>query len=336
MGPSSLPAAESALVILVPTAEGLVKPFRARHDPSAALGVPAHVTLLYPFLPPHQIGTTTHGTLRTFFAGQHAFDFSVTTLKRFESPIAVLYLALEPAEPFGQLTLALGGLYPDLPPYRGKFAQIVPHLTVAQAPDAGTLDAIIDQFARASHDRLPIAATAREVALLDNQSGRWETRAVFALGHAANLPPGPTLATPADVPAIERLIAAAYTKYIARIGKKPSPMLDDYGARVAAGTAWVVRAADDLAGLVVLEPEAGHLLLVNIAVSPVHQGRGIGRRLMAFAEHEARRRGLPEVRLYTHALMYENFRLYVWLGYEETGRAHEAGYDRVFMRKRLT
>lgn len=145
----------------------------------------------------------------------------------------------------------------------------------------------------------------------------------------------PTLATAADVPAIERLVTAAYTKYIARIGKPPGPMLDDYHARVAAGAVWVVRAEDGLAGLVVLEPHGDHLLLDNIAVLPGRQGRGIGRRLMAFAEDEARRRGVPEVRLYTHALMHENLRLYPRLGYAETGHARQAGYDRVFMTKRL-
>lgn len=145
----------------------------------------------------------------------------------------------------------------------------------------------------------------------------------------------PILAMPGDVPAIERLITAAYTKYITRIGKQPGPMLDDYRARVGAGAVWVVRAADGLAGLIVLMPEADHLRLDNIAVSPAHQGQGIGRRLMAFAEDEARRRGLPEVRLYTHVLMHENLRLYARLGYAETGRAQQAGYDRVFLRKRM-
>ena len=146
----------------------------------------------------------------------------------------------------------------------------------------------------------------------------------------------PILAASDDVPAIERLVTAAYTTYIARIGKPPGPMLDDYRARVAACEAWVVRAEDGLAGLLVLVPESDHLLLDNIAVAPAHQGQGIGRRLMAFAEDEARRRGLPEIRLYTHELMHENLRLYARLGYAETGRARQAGYDRVFLRKRLS
>jgi ribosomal protein S18 acetylase RimI-like enzyme len=143
------------------------------------------------------------------------------------------------------------------------------------------------------------------------------------------------LATSADVPAIERLVAAAYTKYIARIGKQPSPMLADYAALVAAGAVWVVTAGTSLAGIIVLRPHADHLLIENVAVSPAHQGQGFGRRLLAFAEQEARRQGHAEVRLYTHVRMHENLKLYASLGYEEIGRGHEAGYDRVFLRKRL-
>src|SRR6267378_8708441 len=65
------------------------------------------------------------------------------------------------------------------------------------------------------------------------------------------------------------------------------------------------------------------------------QGLGLGRRLLAFAEAEALRRGYAEIRLHTHQTMEENQRLYASIGYEETGRGTEAGYDRVFMRKQL-
>ena len=61
----------------------------------------------------------------------------------------------------------------------------------------------------------------------------------------------------------------------------------------------------------------------------------MGRRLLAFAEAEALRRGYRELRLYTHRTMTENRRLYAAIGYQEIGRGTEAGYERIFMRKRL-
>jgi ribosomal protein S18 acetylase RimI-like enzyme len=143
------------------------------------------------------------------------------------------------------------------------------------------------------------------------------------------------LAQPQDLPAIERIVHDAYVKYADRIGKKPGPMLDDYRARVAEQSVWVMDDGDAVMGLVVLLQEDDHVLLDNVAVDPSSQGRGVGRALMAFAEEEARRRGFREIRLYTHQLMHENVALYPHLGYEETGRGEQAGYARVFFRKRL-
>ena len=143
-------------------------------------------------------------------------------------------------------------------------------------------------------------------------------------------------ARPEDRAAVEAIVAAAYARYIARIGKPPGPMLDDYAARIADGAVSVFEEADGrLAGIIVLVPKPDHLLLDNVAVRPDRQGRGIGRALIAFAEAEARRAGFRELRLYTHVTMVENIALYTRLGFAETGRGREAGYDRVFMTKWL-
>jgi ribosomal protein S18 acetylase RimI-like enzyme len=142
-------------------------------------------------------------------------------------------------------------------------------------------------------------------------------------------------ATAADVPAIAKIVDQAYRHYIARMGKPPGPMLDDYAARVLEGVVWVLEEGSVIAGIIVLLPATDYLLLDNVAVSPARQGLGLGRRLLAFAEAEALRRGYSEIRLFTHQTMVENQRLYASIGYEETGRGTEAGYDRVFMRKQL-
>jgi ribosomal protein S18 acetylase RimI-like enzyme len=139
----------------------------------------------------------------------------------------------------------------------------------------------------------------------------------------------------ADVPAIAQIVDHAYRHYIARMGNPPGPMLEDYAARVSEGVVWVLEEGTVIAAIIVLLPAVNYLLLDNIAVSPHRQGLGLGRRLLAFAETEALRRGYREIRLYTHQTMVENQRLYASIGYEETGRGTEAGYDRVFMHKQL-
>lgn len=143
-------------------------------------------------------------------------------------------------------------------------------------------------------------------------------------------------AAPQEREAVEDIVQAAYAIYVERIGKPPGPMLDDYAALIAQGAVSVLDDSDGgIAAILVLLPKADHLLLDNIAVRPDRQGRGIGRRLIGFAESEASRLGYSELRLYTHAKMTENIGLYLRFGFEETGRGHEAGYDRVFMTKRL-
>jgi GNAT superfamily N-acetyltransferase len=144
-------------------------------------------------------------------------------------------------------------------------------------------------------------------------------------------------AVPADREAVETIVREAYAVYIERIGKPPGPMLDDYAALIDTGAVSVlVEPNDTIVAIIVLLPKPDHLLLDNIAVRRDRQGQGLGRQLIAFAEEEARRHGLLDLRLYTHQKMTENIALYARLGFVETGRGHEAGYDRVFMHKRLS
>jgi hypothetical protein len=173
---------ETALVVLVPEAEALVKPFRDQHDPSAAAGMPAHITLLYPFKPPNEIDAVTLDSLRRCFARFAPIQFALSAIRRF--PTDVLYLAPEPDAPFRQLTLAIWDRYPETPPYGGKWPDIVPHVSVAFLADEQKLDGVADDFVQASQGRLPIRATASDVVLMDNEAGRWQVRAKLGLGRA--------------------------------------------------------------------------------------------------------------------------------------------------------
>lgn len=138
-----------------------------------------------------------------------------------------------------------------------------------------------------------------------------------------------------DASAVSAVVHAAYSHYVSRIGKPPGPMLDDYARRIAARQTWVLEDAGRIVGIVVLEEAASGFLLDNIAVLPGCQGQGYGRHLIEFAEAEARRRGFGDIHLYTHALMTENVALYQRIGFVETRRVSEQGYDRVYMTKRL-
>ena len=140
-------------------------------------------------------------------------------------------------------------------------------------------------------------------------------------------------ARPEEAPLLAALVERAYAPWVPVVGRRPFPMQDDYAARIEAGEAWVLDDAGAIHALLVIETHPDHLMLDNIAVDPARQGMGDGRALLDFAEAEARRRGLPEVRLYTNVLMERNVALYAKRGYAETERRQEKGFARVFMAK---
>jgi GNAT superfamily N-acetyltransferase len=142
-------------------------------------------------------------------------------------------------------------------------------------------------------------------------------------------------ARPDEAPLLRALVERAYAPWVPVLGRRPAPMDDDYEARAAAGEAWVLEEAGAVRGVLVLEGRADHLLTDNVAVEPERRGKGDGRALLGFAEVEARRRGLPEVRLYTNEKMERNIALYAARGYAETERRQEEGFRRVFMAKRV-
>jgi N-acetylglutamate synthase-like GNAT family acetyltransferase len=131
------------------------------------------------------------------------------------------------------------------------------------------------------------------------------------------------------------VVRAAFDVYVPRMGLEPWPMRLDYAEVIGRGGTWVADEGGEVVGVLVLEPHDDHLLLDVVAVAPHLQGSGVGARLLALAEEEARRLGLDEVRLYTNVLMTENLSYYARHGYVETHRDQVNGFHRVFFTKQL-
>jgi ribosomal protein S18 acetylase RimI-like enzyme len=140
-------------------------------------------------------------------------------------------------------------------------------------------------------------------------------------------------AGPGDIDELRAIAAAAYQKYVPRIGRAPAPMTADYAQAVRDGQAWAALEDGQIVGFAIIIAQPGYLLLDNVAVLPADQGRGIGARLLALAEEQARGLGLREIRLYTNETMTENLAYYPRHGYAETHRAEQDGFNRVFFRK---
>ncbi|NKB75647.1 MAG: GNAT family N-acetyltransferase [Gammaproteobacteria bacterium] len=139
-----------------------------------------------------------------------------------------------------------------------------------------------------------------------------------------------------DAKPIQCCVAAAYEHYIERMGKVPGPMLEDYPLRIRENEVYVMRGGSTVVAVLVLILEPDHFLLDNIAVHPSQQGKGLGNKVMTFAENRALETGYSAVDLYTHEVMTENFAMYKKRGYVETERATVKGYDRIYMRKLIS
>ena len=130
------------------------------------MGVPAHVTLLFPF-------GDEDGGLEEIFAATEPFDFTLVAAAWFRDP-PTFYLVPEPAAPFVALVETLMARYPEFPPYSGAHGTIVPHVTVGHA--------VPEDDVRTVEAALPIGARAEEVTWLEERAdGRWGERRRFRL-----------------------------------------------------------------------------------------------------------------------------------------------------------
>ena len=146
------------------------------------------------------------------------------------------------------------------------------------------------------------------------------------------MPPLVRRATAEDVVRIGEIARAAYTQYVPRIGRQPAPMVADFATEVAAGHVLVIGTAGAVDGYMLAWPETDAYFIDNIAIDPAQQRKGLGRKLIDHAVSEAKRHHLSAIRLYTNVAMTENLSMYAHMGFVETHRAVEKGFDRVYMR----
>jgi GNAT superfamily N-acetyltransferase len=138
-----------------------------------------------------------------------------------------------------------------------------------------------------------------------------------------------------DASAIRDLICAAYAKWVPLIGREPKPMTVNYEEAVRIHRFDLLYTSGTLVGLVETVPEDGCLLIVNVAVSPPFQGRGLGRKLIAYAESYAAALGFVKIRLYTHKRFTANLQLYGKLGYVVDREEEFMGGIAVYMSKSI-
>ncbi|SOE74583.1 2'-5' RNA ligase superfamily protein [Burkholderia sp. OK233] len=173
----------SAFVAKVPAVESVVGDLRDQFDSAAKLGVPAHITILFPFMPPEEITPGVLQQAQEALSVVPSFVFSLGEIGRFPT---TTYLLPAPASPFVALTTALVRRFPAFRPYGGEHREIVPHLTVAHGDPSHAKVAAAELEWRLGASPL-VQTECTSVALLENSSGRWDEMHVFPLPSAGVL-----------------------------------------------------------------------------------------------------------------------------------------------------
>jgi 2'-5' RNA ligase len=169
------PSGRGGLIVPVPEAEVVVKPWLERYLPIWRLGVPAHVTLLFPFLSLAQLDLDRLADLSGLLAATPSVRATFAEVGQFPD---IVYLAPEPRQWFVSLTEALSSRF-GLLPYGGQHEEIIPHLTVARH----TEPAVLAEIAASLEPRLPFAAPIGEAWLMEEEpDGSWRHDATFPLG----------------------------------------------------------------------------------------------------------------------------------------------------------
>jgi 2'-5' RNA ligase len=163
----------------VPEAEPVVSGVRARHDLSVQLGVPAHVTLLFPFMPPGAVLASVKSSLGGLFAGFESFSVCFAEVCRWPQ---VAYLMPQPTAPFIALTRGIEAAFPKYSPYEGSHIEIIPHLTVAQG-SAAAAEKAVEEIAIALGKYGPIQSVCKAATLLENSGGPWRVMHTFPFAH---------------------------------------------------------------------------------------------------------------------------------------------------------
>jgi 2'-5' RNA ligase len=172
-------AMQSALIVTIPEAEAFVAQHRDQFDDAAAFGIPAHVTVIFPFVPPREINARVIETLESAISTVPRFRAGFESTGWFGT--SVLWLAPTPAAAFGALITAAADAFPDYPPFEGRHEVVIPHLTVGHvATSEGDLQEAEAQVLR----QLPIRANVTEVALWGGTDvpGGWRRLMGFPLG----------------------------------------------------------------------------------------------------------------------------------------------------------
>jgi 2'-5' RNA ligase len=121
----------STAVMIVPphSVQSVAVPIIRRYSPETLIRVPAHFTLIYPFVPAARLDEAC-AILYEVLAAVPTFDVTISGYAEFPG---IIYIPPSDPTPIQALFRCIFEAFPDYPPYGGRFGPMLnPHLTVAE------------------------------------------------------------------------------------------------------------------------------------------------------------------------------------------------------------
>ncbi len=174
---------ETALLVATSEAEELLVGWRRRHlADTVRRGIPAHVTVLYPFVPPSELTAELDASLRSLYATLDRFEFALTTVESFPGHV---WCAPEPSAAFLALIEATRARFPDYPLYGDPKLDPTPHCTVGAADEPEALARMLAEVRAGLSPSLPVRCHADAVLLYrERDDGSWVEHASYPLRRA--------------------------------------------------------------------------------------------------------------------------------------------------------
>ena len=169
---------ETAIVVPVERAERLLSAAATAVGFDRPPGMPAHLTLLYPFVDAEGLVVGHAHEAQRALSTVQPFDCSFSSIGRFDDPPVAIYLEPDPAEQFTAMVEALMTAFPEFPPYGGAVDEVVPHLTLVETADTNVwkaAEALVTP-------KLPIHASVQRFSIYKQTIAGWTEAFTLPLG----------------------------------------------------------------------------------------------------------------------------------------------------------
>lgn len=159
---------ETAIIIPMSRCEQMLADVAGDLNLERVQGMPAHVTLLYPFVEATRLGPDVAAEARRALSDVRPFRCEFSTFGRFTDPPAALYLEPVPERPFRTMTALLEQAF-GTRAYGGAFDEVIPHLTLVESSDTSAWIRVESLIGPA----LPIVEIVSGFSIYRQRAGTW-------------------------------------------------------------------------------------------------------------------------------------------------------------------